>query len=64
MKYRINNSSSPENHTPGNVSVEGNTDYKLAVDVRNVFFGYKKKVPILNNISVQIPKGMSKLLFK
>jgi ABC-type multidrug transport system fused ATPase/permease subunit len=60
----MSNSTSPENHTPGNGSVEGNTDYKLAVDVRNVFFGYKKKVAILNNITIQIPKGMSNLLFK
>jgi ABC-type multidrug transport system fused ATPase/permease subunit len=60
----MNNSTSPENHTLGNGSVEGNTDYKLAVDVRNVFFEYKKKVPILNNITIQIPKGMSNLLFK
>jgi ABC-type multidrug transport system fused ATPase/permease subunit len=60
----MNNWTSPESHTPGNVSVEGNTDYKLAVDVRNVFFEYKKKVPILKDISIQIPKGMSSLLFK
>jgi ABC-type transport system involved in Fe-S cluster assembly fused permease/ATPase subunit len=32
---------------------------ELAVDVRNVVFGYKKNLKILNNINVQIPKGMS-----
>jgi hypothetical protein len=60
----MNNSTTPVNSTPRNASVEANTDYKLAVDVRNVFFGYKKKVAILNNITIQIPKGMSNLLFK
>ncbi|CAG2168695.1 unnamed protein product [Oppiella nova] len=35
-------------------------DYKtkdLAVDVRNVVFGYKKKVPVLNKLSLSVPKG-------
>jgi ABC-type transport system involved in Fe-S cluster assembly fused permease/ATPase subunit len=31
---------------------------KLAVDVKNVVFGYKKDLKILNHISVQIPEGM------
>jgi ABC-type multidrug transport system fused ATPase/permease subunit len=60
----MDSSTTPKISTRGNGSLEGNTDYILAVDVRNVFFGYKKKVPILNNISIQIPKGMSNLLFK
>ncbi|CAG2123151.1 unnamed protein product, partial [Medioppia subpectinata] len=29
----------------------------LAVDVRNVVFGYKKKVPVLNKLSLRVPKG-------
>jgi ABC-type transport system involved in Fe-S cluster assembly fused permease/ATPase subunit len=31
---------------------------ELAVDVRNVVFSYKKNLKILDNINVQIPKGM------
>jgi ABC-type transport system involved in Fe-S cluster assembly fused permease/ATPase subunit len=31
---------------------------KLAVEVQNVVFGYKRDLKILNNISVQIPEGM------
>jgi ABC-type transport system involved in Fe-S cluster assembly fused permease/ATPase subunit len=37
---------------------EKNFGPELAVDVRNVVFGYKKNLKILNNINVQIPKGM------
>lgn len=29
----------------------------LAVDVRNAVFGYKPNVPILNNLTLKVPKG-------
>jgi len=41
--------------------LNNDSDYKtkdLAVDVRNVVFGYKKKVPVLNKLSLSVPKGI------
>jgi hypothetical protein len=34
------------------------SDVKLAVDVKNVVFYYKKKLKLLNNMNLQIPEGM------
>jgi hypothetical protein len=34
------------------------SDVKLAVDVKNVVFCYKKKLKLLNNMNLQIPEGM------
>jgi hypothetical protein len=39
-------------------SVESETDVKLAVDVKNVDFWYKKNFKTLNNMNLQIPEGM------
>jgi hypothetical protein len=36
-------------------SVESETDVKLAVDVKNVDFWYKKNFKTLNNMNLQIP---------
>lgn len=51
----INNNNN--NNSNGNKFVTRSSDLGLAVDVKNVSFGYKNKVLILNNISVEIPKG-------
>jgi ABC-type multidrug transport system fused ATPase/permease subunit len=39
-------------------SVEMRTELKIAVEVQNVVFAYKKNKAIHNNLNVQIPQGM------
>jgi hypothetical protein len=48
------------NNYCNNSKNEVKSDVKLAVDVKNVVFLYKKNVTVLNNICVQIPEGMLK----
>jgi ABC-type transport system involved in cytochrome bd biosynthesis fused ATPase/permease subunit len=39
-------------------SVKMKTELKIAVEVQNVVFAYKKNKTILNNFCIQIPQGM------
>jgi hypothetical protein len=48
------------NNYCNNSKNEVKSNVKLAVDVKNVVFLYKKNVTVLNNICVQIPEGMLK----
>jgi len=60
LSYReilVNNSS---NNYCNNSENGVKSDLKLAVDVKNVVFLYKKNITVLNNICVQIPEGMLK----
>ncbi len=63
LSYReiLENNNNNNNSNYYNNSENGvRSDIKLAVDVKNVVFLYKKNVTVLNNICVQIPKGMLK----
>lgn len=64
-KYKLNkekNSYHP--NSMANMMMMMNNGANLAVVVQSVLFNYAKNVPLLKNVSINVPKGKSRIIKK